>query len=123
MCPCCRFCKFSTAGKTAPGVKMKLESQKGGGEDVCGGGGGRREVCGYGRNIFMGYLNRDNDTKVSRAAAGTRHEYSNHRRHGTPGTITRDTSTTITRDTRTTITYLPQFLVTDTSPVLLHDEG
>ena len=80
-----RFCKFSTAGKTAPGVKMKLESQKGA-EDGCGGGAAaRREVCGYGRNIFMGYLNRDNDTKVSRAAAGTRHEYSNHRRHGTPG--------------------------------------
>ena len=38
---------------------MKLETQKGA-ED----GGGRREVCGYGRNIFMGYLNRDNDTKV-----------------------------------------------------------
>ena len=64
---CCRFCKFSTAGKTAPGVKMKLEPQRGG-EDGCGGsgaGGGRREVCGYGRNIFMGYLNRDNETKVS----------------------------------------------------------
>lgn len=60
----CRFCKFSTAGKTAPGVKMKLESQKGA-EDGCGGGAAtRREVCGYGRNIFMGYLNRDNDTKV-----------------------------------------------------------
>jgi len=58
-----RFCKFSTAGKTAPGVKMKLESQKGA-EDGCGGGAAtRREVCGYGRNIFMGYLNRDNDTK------------------------------------------------------------
>ena len=63
---CCRFCKFSTAGKTAPGVKMKLEPQKGS-EDGCGGtvGVGRREVCGFGRNIFMGYLNRDNDTKVN----------------------------------------------------------
>ena len=64
---CCRFCKFSTAGKTAPGVKMKLEPQKGS-EDGCGGGTvgvGRREVCGFGRNIFMGYLNRDNDTKVN----------------------------------------------------------
>lgn len=53
-----RFCKFSTAGKTAPGVKMKLEPQKGSEDGV-----GRREVCGFGRNIFMGYLNRDNDTK------------------------------------------------------------
>ena len=56
-------------GKTAPGFKMKLETQKAG-EDGCGGGagggagGGRREVCGFGRNIFMGYLNRDNETKV-----------------------------------------------------------
>ena len=73
-----RFCKFSTAGKTAPGVKMKLESQKGA-EDGCGGGAAaRREVCGYGRNIFMGYLNRDNDTKVR-----------SHSRNVTPCTDTR----------------------------------
>ena len=45
---------------------MKLEPQKSSEDGGSGTGGvGRREVCGYGRNIFMGYLNRDNDTKVS----------------------------------------------------------
>ena len=29
------------------------------------------EILGYGRNIFMGYLNRDNDTKVKMKASST----------------------------------------------------
>ena len=44
-----RFCKFSSVGKPGPGVRMRL------------GEGG--EVQGEGRNIFMGYLNRENDTR------------------------------------------------------------
>ena len=44
-----RFCKFSSVGKPLPGVKMKL--------------GENDEVMGQGRNVFMGYLNRENETK------------------------------------------------------------
>lgn len=44
-----RFCKFSSVGKPCPGVSVRL------GEDG--------EVQGTGRNLFMGYLNRENDTK------------------------------------------------------------
>ena len=58
---CFRFCKFPTAGKTAPGVKIKLDQQK---HNEDGTATGRREVVSYGRNVFMGYLNRENDTKV-----------------------------------------------------------
>ena len=88
----CRFCKFSTAGKTAPGVKMKLESQKGA-EDGCGGGAAsRREVCGYGRNIFMGYLNRDNDTKVrSYRRRNVTHSTTGNRSPGPDPVMTPDT--------------------------------
>ena len=88
----CRFCKFSTAGKTAPGVKMKLESQKGA-EDGCGGGAAtRREVCGYGRNIFMGYLNRDNDTKVrSYRRRNVTHSTTGNRSPGQDTVMTPDT--------------------------------
>merc|ERR1719189_2054555 len=44
-----RFCKFSSVGKPGPGLKVKL------------GEGG--EVLATGRNLFMGYLNRENETK------------------------------------------------------------
>ena len=44
-----RFCKFSSVGKPAPGVQIKL--------------GEEGEVLAMGRNIFMGYLNRENETK------------------------------------------------------------
>ena len=44
-----RFCKFSSVGKPGPGLKVKL------------GEGG--EVLARGRNVFMGYLNKENDTK------------------------------------------------------------
>jgi len=50
-----RFCKFSSVGKQAPGVKLRLDEASAG---MAGG-----EVLGYGRNVFMGYLNRENDTK------------------------------------------------------------
>ena len=43
-------------GKQAPGVKLRLDEASAG---MDGG-----EVLGYGRNVFMGYLNRENDTKV-----------------------------------------------------------
>jgi len=51
-----RFCKFSTVGKAVPGVKLKIEKAEGGcpGEET-------GEVQGYGRNIFMGYLNKENE--------------------------------------------------------------
>ena len=55
-----RFCKFSSAGKPTPGVNVKLGDKR---SDDC----SQKEegeVLGYGRNIFMGYLNRENDTKV-----------------------------------------------------------
>ena len=55
-----RFCKFSSAGKPAPGVKLKLDVASSEGCQKTDGG----EVLGYGRNIFMGYINRENDTKV-----------------------------------------------------------
>ena len=58
---CFRYCKFPTAGKTAPGVKIKLEQHKNNEDPTST---GRRELVGYGRNIFMGYLNKDNDSKV-----------------------------------------------------------
>ena len=32
---------------------------------------GRRELIGYGRNIFMGYLNKENDNKVKNISAFT----------------------------------------------------
>ena len=59
---CClfRYCKFSSVGKQTPGVKLKLAEKK---PDDCSKSEGG-EVLGYGRNIFMGYLNRENDTKV-----------------------------------------------------------
>merc|ERR1719222_240482 len=44
-----RFCKFSSVGKPGPGLKVKLAE------------GG--EVLATGRNLFMGYLNRENETK------------------------------------------------------------
>lgn len=44
-----RFCKFSSVGKPCPGVSVRL--------------GGEGEVNGSGRNIFMGYLNRESETK------------------------------------------------------------
>jgi len=44
-----RFCKFSSVGKPGSGLKLKL------------GEGG--EVLAKGRNVFMGYLNKENDTK------------------------------------------------------------
>lgn len=54
-----RFCKFSSAGKPAPGVKLKLDIKTPEGCAKMEGG----EVLGYGRNIFMGYLNKENETK------------------------------------------------------------
>jgi len=54
-----RYCKFSSVGKQTPGVKLKLAEKK---PDDCSKSEGG-EVLGYGRNIFMGYLNRENDTK------------------------------------------------------------
>ena len=64
-CWCFRYCKFPTAGKTAPGVKIKLEQHKNNEDPTST---GRRELIGYGRNIFMGYLNKENDNKVRNLA-------------------------------------------------------
>jgi len=53
-----RFCKFSTVGKSVPGVRVKVvkeESNSYG--DMVG------ELLGYGRNICMGYLNKENESR------------------------------------------------------------
>ena len=62
-----RFCRFSSVGKSAPGVSVKVDETSRLSTDssiveldynsV------RGEVLGYGRNIFMGYLNRENETR------------------------------------------------------------
>ena len=52
-----RFCKLNSAGKPAPGVKIKLQKNAESFIDDHG------DVLGFGRNIFMGYLNRENETK------------------------------------------------------------
>lgn len=49
-----RYCKFSTEGKSVPGVKTWPNS--------CGVQ-QNTHIRGYGRNIFMGYLNKENETK------------------------------------------------------------
>jgi len=50
-----RYCKFSTEGKSVPGVKTWPNS--------CGAQ-QNTQIRGYGRNIFMGYLNKENETKA-----------------------------------------------------------
>jgi len=51
-----RFCKFSTVGKPVPGLKLKIEKQEEGCQND-----GRGDVVAVGRNVFMGYLNKEID--------------------------------------------------------------
>ena len=46
-------------------MKIKLEQHKNNEDPTST---GRRELIGYGRNIFMGYLNKENDNKVRNLA-------------------------------------------------------
>ena len=63
-----RYIKLETTGKSVPGVKTKILSSKndevtktpmleGGFSPDIG------EIAGWGRNVFMGYLNKENETK------------------------------------------------------------
>lgn len=55
-----RYCKMATLGKPMPGVKSKVKTDDGSGNapaDTPG------NIVGWGRNLFMGYLNRECDTK------------------------------------------------------------
>ena len=58
-----RFCKLGTAGKQLPGISLNLEqrpTEDEAGDDVE----SDSEMTVYGRNVFMGYLNREKDIKV-----------------------------------------------------------
>ena len=62
-----RFCKLGTAGKQLPGLSLSLRQRKEAElEEVEGEGAGEKdcEMTVYGRNIFMGYLNREEEIKV-----------------------------------------------------------
>ena len=64
---CFRYIKLETTGKSVPGVKTKILSRNeevlktpmldGGFSPDIG------EIAGWGRNVFMGYLNKDSETK------------------------------------------------------------
>ena len=61
-----RFCKLGTAGKQLPGLSLSLKQRKEAAaetetEDA---GDGDSEMSVSGRNIFMGYLNREEQVKV-----------------------------------------------------------
>ena len=60
-----RFCKFPTAGKPLPGVKLKIERAP----NTCPGE-NKGEVLVYGRNIFMGYLNKENENQSALTEEG-----------------------------------------------------
>merc|ERR1712226_395623 len=59
-----RYCKLGTTGKAMPGVKIQLDVPSDGNSirtPMVDGDPG--QVLGWGRNIFMGYLNRENETR------------------------------------------------------------
>ena len=59
-----RFCKLGTAGKQLPGLSLRLTQRKEAGTEGEGVGEKEEEMAVYGRNIFMGFLNREEDLKV-----------------------------------------------------------
>lgn len=56
-----RFCKLGTAGKQLPGINMKIHRKQGEAEEEESEDG---EMAVYGRNVFMGYLNREHDLNL-----------------------------------------------------------
>lgn len=58
-----RYCKLGTAGKPVPGVKIKISPSNIATPFTDGNNYETGEICGWGRNIFMGYLNKENETK------------------------------------------------------------
>merc|ERR1719192_621652 len=56
-----RFCKLGTAGKQLPGINMKIHQKQGEAEEEESEDG---EMAVYGRNVFMGFLNREDDLNL-----------------------------------------------------------
>ena len=57
-----RFCKLGTAGKQLPGLSLSLQQRKEAETEEVGE--KEEEMRVHGRNIFMGYLNREEELKV-----------------------------------------------------------
>ena len=59
-----RFCKLGTVGKQLPGLSLSLQQRKEAETETEEVGEKEEEMRVHGRNIFMGYLNREEQLKV-----------------------------------------------------------